>query len=69
MNTKVDDAMNVLNDEGRYLRFGRTRNNLCAVSIGENDTDNKCFMFNTVKVNKSMFLELDCERAEASRAL
>lgn len=65
MNTEVDDAIYVFDEQGKYLRFGRTKNNLCAASIGDKDNDSKCYAFNAVKGNKSMFSELDCNGAEA----
>ena len=69
MNTKIDDAIYIFNDEGQYLRFRRVKHNLYGVHLGQGNPTNKCYLFSTVQGQKSLFSDLDCKRAEAVRAL
>ena len=69
MNTEIDDAIYIFNDEGQYLRFGRVKHNLYGVHLGQGNPTNKCYMFSTVQGQKSLFSDLDCKRAGAVRDL
>ena len=69
MDTDIDDAIYVYGEDGKYLRFGKTENNLycCELNIDQENKED-CF-FSTVKGRKAMFSKLDCKGAAAVREL
>ena len=69
MNTAIDDAIYIINSEGKYLRFGRLKHNLYGVYLGDGRPEEMCYAFSTVDGKKALFSQLDCKRAEAVRNL
>ena len=65
MNTVINNAIYVYGNEGKYLRFGKTKAGLYKMEIRPNDEKEGCF-FSTVKGMKAMFSELDCNTANES---
>lgn len=61
MDTNIDDVIYVYGKDGKYLRFGKTTNNLYCMEL-------QCF-FGTVKGKMAMFSRMDVKRAEVVQNL
>ena len=68
MNTAIDDAIYVYDEDRKYVRFARTKANLYCAYLHPDDREDKYYLL-TVKDRKAMFSEADCRRAEAVRKL
>ena len=66
--TDVDNAIYVYGKDGKYLRFGKTTNNLYCMELRSDEEKEDCF-FGTVKGRMAMFSKMDVKRAEAVRNL
>ena len=69
MDTDIDNAIYVYGEDGKYLRFGKTENNLYCCELKPNQENKEDCFFSTVKGRKAMFSKLDCKRAAAVREL
>ena len=67
MDTAIDNAFYVYNDDGSYIRFACQSNGLYSLEVSDGD-DPKLFL-TTVEGEKSKFSALDCTRATRVRHL
>ena len=68
MNTAVNDAVCMYDEDEKYIRFAKAKANLCCAYLHPDDGENKCYLA-TVKDRKVMFSEADRRRAEAVQNL
>ena len=64
----IDNAFCVFNDDGTYIVFNKTKNNLYCLSVYDGDEYDCCYI-TTVAGTEIEFSELDQRRAEAVRYL
>jgi hypothetical protein len=69
MDTAIDDAFYVFNDDGTYIRFARTANGMYCININVNDDDTMVMAHQTVEGESAKYSNLDCRRAEKIRDL
>jgi hypothetical protein len=69
MDTAIDNAFYVFNEDGTYIRFARTNNGMYCIDIGADDNDTMVMAHQTVKGESAKFSALDCRRAEKIRDL
>jgi hypothetical protein len=69
MDTAIDDAIYVFNEDGTYVRFARTPNGMYCININANGDDHVVLAHQTVKGESSYFLAIDCRRAAKVRDL
>ena len=68
MDTAVENAFYVYNEDGSYIRFVPASNGMYCLDVGPNNEP--CVMaVQTVKDEQSKFSNIDCTRAEAVRKL
>ena len=68
LDTSIDNAFYIFNDDGSYIRFECQPNGLYYLPV-EEDGKSPVVLMTTVAGQKSKFSELDCKRAEAAREL
>ena len=69
MDTNIDNAIYVHNDDGSYIRFHRTNQNVYEIQIGDCTDMEECHALTTVKENGMQYSALDQKRAEAVQSL
>jgi hypothetical protein len=69
MDTAIDNAFYVFNEDGTYIRFERTNNGMYCIDIHTGDDDNIVLAHQTVKNESAHFSAIDCRRAAKVRAL
>ena len=67
MDTDINDAIYKYGEDEKYLRFGKTENNLYCCKLNLNQEKKEDCFFSTVKGRKAMFSKLDCKQAAAVR--
>jgi hypothetical protein len=68
MDTAIDNAFYVFNEDGTYIRFARTANGMYCIDIKHED-DHMVMAHQTVKGESSHFSAIDCRRAAKIRDL
>jgi hypothetical protein len=69
MDSAIDDAIYVFNEDGSYVRFSKTPNGMYCINI-ESDGDNQVVLAHqTVKGESAHFSAIDCRRAAKVRDL
>ena len=68
MDTAVENAFHVYNEDGSYIRFVPTSNGMYCLDVGP-DNEPCVMAVQTVKDEQSKFSNIDCTRAEAVRKL
>ena len=68
MDTDVDNAIYVLNDDGTYICFQQTKRNIYCMHIGDATETEHCY-FTTVKGMEMQYSPLDRKRAIAVQSL
>jgi hypothetical protein len=68
MDTAIDNAFYVFNEDGTYIRFARTTNGMYCIDIKHED-DHMVMAHQTVKGESSHFSAIDCRRAAKIRDL
>jgi hypothetical protein len=69
MDTRIDDAIYVFNEDGTYVRFARTPNGMYCIDINTDEEDHLVMAHQTVKGESSHFSAIDCRRAAKVRDL
>ena len=65
MDTDIDNAIYVHNDDGSYIRFHWTKQNVYEMQIGDGTDMEECHALTTVKENGMQYSALDWKRVEA----
>ena len=68
MDTDINNAIYVFNDDGTYIRFQRTKRNLYCLHIGDTAEHKHCYL-STVEGTKMQYSALDQKRATAVQSL
>jgi hypothetical protein len=69
MDTAIDNAFYVFNEDGTYIRFSRTPNGMYCIDINTDDDDHIVMAHQTVKGESAHFSAIDCRRASKVREL
>jgi hypothetical protein len=69
MDTAIDNAFYVFNEDGTYIRFERTSNGMYCIDINTNEHDQVVMAHQTVKGESAHFSAIDCRRATKVREL
>jgi hypothetical protein len=69
MDTAIDDAIYVFNEDGTYMRFARTANGMYCIDLNSNGDEAMVMAHRTVKGESAKFSAIDCRRAEKIRHL
>jgi hypothetical protein len=69
MDTAIDDAIYVLNQNGTYGRFSRTPNGMYCININVDGDDHVAMAHQTIKGESAHFSAIDCRRASKVRDL
>jgi hypothetical protein len=69
MDTAIDNAFYVFNEDGTYIRFSRTTNGMYCIDINTDEDDHVVMAHQTVKGESSHFSAIDCRRAAKIREL
>jgi hypothetical protein len=69
MDTAIDDAIYVFNEDGTYIRFSRTPNGMYCIGVNVDEDDNVIMAHQTVKGESAHFSGIDCRRALKIREL
>ncbi|OEU10829.1 hypothetical protein FRACYDRAFT_246701 [Fragilariopsis cylindrus CCMP1102] len=69
MDSAIDNAIYVFNDDGSYVRFGKTSNGMYCIDITTNDDHHIVMAHQTVKGESAHFSAIDCRRAAKVRDL
>jgi hypothetical protein len=69
MDTAIDDAFYVFNEDGTYARFSKTPNGMYCININSNGDDHIVMAHQTVKGESIHFSAIDCRRAAKVREL
>jgi hypothetical protein len=69
MDTAIDNAFYVFNEDGTYIRFSRTPNGMYCIDINTDDDDHVVMAHQTVKGESAHFSAIDCRRASKVREL
>lgn len=67
IDTDIGYIMYVFGEDGKYLQFGKTSNNLYCWKLKTAKEEKEDCFFTTVKGKNVMFSKLDCKRAAAVR--
>jgi hypothetical protein len=68
MNTAIENAFYVFNEDGSYVKFVRSNNGMYCLDIGS-DNDPHVMAIQTVEDEQSKFSNIDCTRAEGVQKL
>jgi hypothetical protein len=63
MDSAIDDAIYVFNEDGSYVRFSKTPNGMYCIDITTDDDDHIVMAYQTVKGESAHFSSIDCRRA------
>jgi hypothetical protein len=69
MDTAIDNAFYVFNEDDTYLRFSRTDNGMYCIDINTDEHDHVILAHQTVKGESAHFSAIDCRRAAKVREL
>jgi hypothetical protein len=69
MDTAIDNAYYVFNEDGTYIRFSRTSNGMYCIDINTEEDDHVVMAHQTVKGESAHFSAIDCRRAAKVRDL
>jgi hypothetical protein len=69
MDTAIDNAFYVFNEDGTYIRFSRTSNGMYCIDINTDKDDHVVMAHQTVKGESAHFSAIDCRRAAKVRDL
>jgi hypothetical protein len=69
MDTAIDNAFYVFNEDGTYIRFTRTTNGMYCIDINTDENATMVMAHQTVKGESAKFSALDCRGAEKIRDL
>ncbi|OEU08351.1 hypothetical protein FRACYDRAFT_250146 [Fragilariopsis cylindrus CCMP1102] len=69
MDSAIDNAIYVFNDDGSYVRFGKTSNGMYCIDITTDDDHHIVMAHQTVKGESAHFSAIDCRRAAKVRDL
>ena len=69
MDSAIDNAIYVFNDDGSYVRFGKTPNGMYCLDINIDDDNHVVLAHHTVKGESAHFSAIDCRRAAKVRDL
>jgi hypothetical protein len=69
MDTAIDNAFYVFNEDGTYIRFARTSNGMYCIDINTDEDDHVVMAHQTVKGESAHFSSIDCRRAAKIRDL
>jgi hypothetical protein len=70
MDTAIENAFYVFNEDGSYIKFLPSNNGMYCLDIGsDNNNEPHVMAIQTVKDEQSKFSSIDCTRAEAIRKL
>jgi hypothetical protein len=69
MDSAIDNAIYVFNEDGSYVRFGRTPNGMYCIDIISDDDAHIVLAHQTVKGESAHFSDIDCRRATKVRDL
>jgi hypothetical protein len=61
MDTAIDNAFYVFNEDGTYIRFSRTPNSMYCIDINTNEDDHVVMAHQTVKGESAHFSAIDCK--------
>jgi hypothetical protein len=63
MDSAIGNAIYVFNEDGSYVRFSKTPNNMYCIDITTDDDDHVVMAHQTVKGESTHFSAIDCRRA------
>jgi hypothetical protein len=69
MDTAIDNAFYVFNEDGTYIRFSRTPNGMYCIDINTDEDEHVMMAHQTVKGESAHFSAIDCRRAAKIREL
>jgi hypothetical protein len=69
MDSAIDNAIYVFNEDGSYVRFAKTPNGMYCIDITTDDDDHIVMAHQTVKGESAHFSAIDCRRAAKVREL
>jgi hypothetical protein len=69
MDTAIDNAFSVFNEDGTYIRFSRTSNGMYCIDINTDEDNHVVMAHQTVKGESAHFSTIDCRRAAKVRDL
>jgi hypothetical protein len=69
MDTAIDNAIYVFNEDGTYVRFAKAPNGMYCISITTDDDDHVVMAHQTVKGESAHFSAINCRRAAKVRDL
>ena len=69
MDSAIDNAIYVFNDDGSYIRFGKTSNGMYCIDITTDEDQHIVMAHQTVKGESAHFSAIDCRRAAKVRDL
>jgi hypothetical protein len=69
MDSAIDNAIYVFNEDGSYVRFAKTTNGMYCIDITTNDDNHIVLAHQTVKGESAHFSAIDCRRAAKVREL
>ena len=69
MDTAIDNAFYVFNEDGTYVRFSRTSNGMYCIDINSDEGDSVVLAHQTVKGESAHFSAIDCRRAAKVREI
>jgi hypothetical protein len=69
MDSAIDNAIYVFNEDGSYIRFAETPNGMFCIDINTDNDDHVVMAHQTVKGESAHFSAIDCRRAAKVRDL
>jgi hypothetical protein len=69
MDSAIDNAIYVFNEDGSYIRFAKTPNGMYCIDITNDNNNHVVLAHQTVKGESSHFSAIDCRRAAKVREL
>ena len=69
MDSAIDNAIYVFNNDGSYIRFAKTSVGMYCIDIGTDSNDHVVMAHQTVKGESAQFSAIDCRRAAKVREL
>jgi hypothetical protein len=69
MDTAIDNASYVFNEDGTYIRFSQTPNGMYCIDINTDEDDHVILAHQTVKGESAHFSAINCRRAAKVREL
>jgi hypothetical protein len=69
MDSAIDNAIYVFNEDGSYIRFACTSNGMYCIDINTDEDDHAVLAHQTVESESSHFSAIDCRRAAKIREL